>query len=101
MGFMDRGKRGITVSVIILGGALCTVMLAYLVFGDDNDQEGLRTIRMVSVLFRHGDRTPTDSYPNDPYKNYRWPGGMGALTGVRKMILNSNKKSSINFPLLV
>lgn len=29
---------------------------------------------------RHGDRTPTSTYANDPYKNYDWPGGWGALT---------------------
>lgn len=62
-------------------------MVAYLVFGDDNDEEGLKTIRMVSVVFRHGARNPTESYPNDPYINYNWNGGLGALNsrGSRQM----------------
>lgn len=55
-------------------------MLAYLVFGDNNDEEGLKSIRMVSVVFRHGARTPTESYPTDPYLNFNWKGGLGALT---------------------
>lgn len=82
MACMERGKRGLTVSVIILGGALFAVMMAYLVFGDSNDHEGLRTLRMVAILFRHGDRTPTDTYPKDPHLKHKWPGGRGALTGV-------------------
>lgn len=85
MACMERGKRGLTVSVIILGGALLTVMLAYLVFGDTNDHEGLRTLRMIAILFRHGDRTPTEMYPNDPHLNHPWPGGLGALTGVSEL----------------
>lgn len=31
-------------------------------------------------IFRHGDRTPTETYPTDPNINYIWPGGLGALT---------------------
>lgn len=54
-------------------------MLAYLVFGDSNDEEAMRTIRMVGIVFRHGARNPTESYPNDPYLNYNWPGGWGGL----------------------
>lgn len=83
MACMEKGKRGLTVTVIILGGALLSVLLAFLVFGDTNDHEGLRTLRMVAVLARHGDRTPTDTYPLDPHSNHPWPGGWGALTGVR------------------
>lgn len=85
MACMEKGKRGLTVSVIILGGALLTVLMAYLVFGDTNDHEGLRTLRMVAILFRHGDRTPTEMYPKDPHLAYAWPGGSGALTGVSKI----------------
>lgn len=36
-------------------------------------------------LFRHGDRTPLKTYSSDPYKNYSWPGGWGALTTVKSM----------------
>lgn len=30
-------------------------------------------------IHRHGDRSPSRSYPNDPHINYKWPGGHGAL----------------------
>ena len=33
-------------------------------------------------VFRHGNRSPTELYPNDPHKNYKWSGGMGALSEV-------------------
>lgn len=79
---MDASRRGLTISVILLGTALCAVMLAYFVFGDSNDAEGLRTLRMIAILFRHGDRSPTELYPNDPHQNYPWPGGLGALSEV-------------------
>lgn len=42
-------------------------------------------LRFVSVLFRHGDRTPDNNgfemYPKDPYLNYNfYPTGLGQLT---------------------
>lgn len=37
---------------------------------------------MIQQVFRHGDRNPTETYPNDPYRNYKWQGGWGALTKV-------------------
>ncbi|KAJ8956322.1 hypothetical protein NQ318_015060 [Aromia moschata] len=40
----------------------------------------------VAVLFRHGDKTPTTSFPNDPYFNLTyWPMGFGQLTKRGKM----------------
>nr|CAD7407095.1 unnamed protein product [Timema poppensis] len=47
--------------------------------GDD-----LRTIIFSSGLFRHGDRAPTGTYPNDPYNDEAkyWPRGYGQLTEI-------------------
>jgi len=85
--YFAKERRNITLTVLILGTALGAVMLAYLVFGDVNDEEGLRSIRSVAIVFRHGARNPTESYPNDPYLNYNWKGGLGALNyrGSRQM----------------
>uniref|UniRef100_A0A5S6QWF5 acid phosphatase n=1 Tax=Trichuris muris TaxID=70415 RepID=A0A5S6QWF5_TRIMR len=32
------------------------------------------------VLYRHGDRTPVATYPNDPYQEDAWPNGFKQLT---------------------
>ncbi|XP_018785612.1 PREDICTED: lysosomal acid phosphatase [Bactrocera latifrons] len=75
-----QSRRSTKISVIILGGALCTVMMAYFVFGDNNDEQGLRNLRMISIVFRHGEKTPSSFYPTDPHALHEWPGGLGALT---------------------
>ncbi|XP_066597461.1 prostatic acid phosphatase-like [Prorops nasuta] len=39
------------------------------------------TLRQVTVVMRHGERAPQDTYPNDPYINYTMePYGWGQLT---------------------
>lgn len=80
----QKGKRGMTVSVFFFGSICLSVMLAYLVFGDSTDDEGFRTLRMIAVMFRHGDRSPTEFYPNDPHRNHQWTGGLGALSEVTR-----------------
>lgn len=50
------------------------------------DQRSLQ-LQTVVVLFRHGDRTPVDPYPNDPFKDRsNWPVGFGQLTPRGKMM---------------
>nr|CAD7415497.1 unnamed protein product [Timema poppensis] len=41
-------------------------------------------IVLANVFFRHGDRTPLETYPNDPYNavDTYWPEGLGQLTEV-------------------
>ncbi|XP_036181873.1 lysosomal acid phosphatase [Myotis myotis] len=39
-----------------------------------------RTLRFVTLLYRHGDRTPVKTFPRDPYQEDEWPQGFGQLT---------------------
>ncbi|ENN74139.1 testicular acid phosphatase homolog isoform X1 [Dendroctonus ponderosae] len=43
----------------------------------------------IHVLFRHGERSPTSTFPNDPHKNYNWEGGLGQLTNRGKLQMYS------------
>nr|CAD7429146.1 unnamed protein product [Timema monikensis] len=44
-----------------------------------------RSLDCRTTLYRHGDRTPLDPYPNDPFRNTSlWPVGWGQLTPVRR-----------------
>ncbi|XP_030573457.1 lysosomal acid phosphatase isoform X1 [Drosophila novamexicana] len=78
--FDCKSRRGTKISVILLGSALCIVMMAYFVFGDSNDEQGLKKLRMISILFRHGAKNPSGFYPNDPHAALEWREGLGALT---------------------
>uniref|UniRef100_T1IIN8 acid phosphatase n=1 Tax=Strigamia maritima TaxID=126957 RepID=T1IIN8_STRMM len=40
---------------------------------------GNSQLKMVQLLFRHGDRTPTKTFPKDQWKD-AWPDGLGQLT---------------------
>ncbi|XP_074030368.1 uncharacterized protein isoform X2 [Leptinotarsa decemlineata] len=44
----------------------------------------------VSVLYRHGARGPSSSYPNDPYLDVTyWPNGLGQLVDTwRNFLIN-------------
>ncbi|CAH0716507.1 unnamed protein product, partial [Brenthis ino] len=46
---------------------------------------GDKTVKYAAVIYRHGDRTPVDSYPTDPWRNESlWPVKFGELTNTGK-----------------
>ena len=71
-------KLGVCVSVVVLGTFIGCTLLAYTAFASPTTKHD--TLQQIVFLFRHGDRTPTETYPKDPYINYTWPSGWGALT---------------------
>ncbi|XP_070165902.1 lysosomal acid phosphatase-like [Polyergus mexicanus] len=78
MGNCRSRKLGVCVSVVVLGTFIGWMLLAYTAFASPTTKHD--TLQQVVFLFRHGDRTPTETYPKDPYINYSWPNGWGALT---------------------
>ncbi|XP_030746229.1 testicular acid phosphatase homolog [Sitophilus oryzae] len=46
--------------------------------------QGKEILKQIHIVFRHGERSPTSTYPNDPHKNYTWP-GVGYLTNRGKL----------------
>ncbi|XP_032638090.1 lysosomal acid phosphatase isoform X3 [Chelonoidis abingdonii] len=41
-----------------------------------------RSLRFVTLLYRHGDRSPVRAYPRDPYQESTWLQGFGQLTQI-------------------
>ncbi|OQV22808.1 Prostatic acid phosphatase [Hypsibius exemplaris] len=39
-------------------------------------------LKLVQLIFRHGDRAPLHAYKNDPYPESMWENGMGRLTKI-------------------
>ncbi|XP_012251290.2 lysosomal acid phosphatase isoform X2 [Athalia rosae] len=73
------GRRGICVSVAITAAIIGCVLLAYTAFAN-SAAETVNNLQQVAIIFRHGDKNPTETYPNDPWADYDWPDGWGALT---------------------
>ncbi|XP_076166347.1 lysosomal acid phosphatase-like isoform X2 [Ptiloglossa arizonensis] len=77
-----RGRKmGVRITVLILGISIGIILFAYISFTVPHSiaYDGT-SIRQVIIVFRHGDRNPTETYPNDPYRDYNWQEGWGALT---------------------
>uniref|UniRef100_A0A8D8S6A7 Venom acid phosphatase Acph-1 n=1 Tax=Cacopsylla melanoneura TaxID=428564 RepID=A0A8D8S6A7_9HEMI len=63
--------------------ALSLLLSILQVVTSTNDQAD--SLRLVHVVFRHGQRTPADTYPNDPYEKHKFePFGWGQLTNAGK-----------------
>ncbi|KAL2734139.1 prostatic acid phosphatase-like [Vespula squamosa] len=68
---------------MFIGSLIVFITLTIKCFADKNVNLG--TVIFANVLYRHGDRTPIEPYPTDPYKNESlWPVPYGQLTNLGK-----------------
>ncbi|XP_064831507.1 lysosomal acid phosphatase-like [Oncorhynchus masou masou] len=57
-----------------------TVLLLLTMFVVLGKVVGDRRLTFVTVLYRHGDRSPVKAYPTDRYQESSWPQGFGQLS---------------------
>jgi hypothetical protein len=61
--------------ILLLTGSILQISLS--------QDVNFETLKLVQVMFRHGERVPEKPYPTDPYSNGSiWKVGWGQLTDV-------------------
>ncbi|KAL1465170.1 hypothetical protein WDU94_004760 [Cyamophila willieti] len=79
----SEGSHVPTMSSLLIPSALALLLFALQVVTSSDNQAN--ELRLVHVLFRHGQRTPADTYPNDPHGKHKFePFGWGQLTNAGK-----------------
>ncbi|XP_066285310.1 prostatic acid phosphatase-like [Branchiostoma lanceolatum] len=66
--------------------AVWAPLLAVLAFGGfgvaTGENKNLRSLVQASVMFRHGDRSPTQTFPTDIHREDAWEQGFGFLSSI-------------------
>ncbi|XP_023219386.1 prostatic acid phosphatase-like [Centruroides sculpturatus] len=70
--------------VEVFGICLFLCHLISAISGEIFKSDDLKSLQLLHVVFRHGDRTPISLYPNDPNLHYKWPVALGELTVLGK-----------------
>lgn len=74
-----RRQFGVTYKPLTLKMILFMILTFSVCFAEE-------AVKYVAIIYRHGDRTPVDTYPTDPWRNESlWPVKFGELTNIGKM----------------
>lgn len=83
-------KKGLIIAMVV-GAVILITIIAISVHASAGDDT--RDLKLVHIIFRHGIRTPADTYPKDPYINDTfYPTGWGQITNQGKLQLYQHGK---------